>query len=82
MKNVTAGIPPVPLEECKRRAGEFGKRESWPQPASAFAEAIWPNHKMKPQGAGAAATRILKAMEKEGRAGWYSRGNQWGWWAK
>lgn len=92
MKNESAGVATVPLEECKRRAAEFGAantsaRERRVLPASEFADAIWPGHRMKPQGAGAAATRILKRLEAEGRAGWWPSYNRsesrtrWGWWA-
>lgn len=93
MNNRFAGVEKVPLEECKRRALEFGRTlnpgdQRGTAAASEFAEAIWPGHKMKPQGAGAAATRILKHLEAEGRAGWishYERGesrSRWGWWAR
>lgn len=76
------------MEEAKRRALEFGGREEGLTVASSFADAIWPGHRMTPQGAGAAASRILKALEKEGRAGWrsyYERAgsrSRWGWWAR
>lgn len=38
------------------------------RPASMIANAIWPDHEMRAQGAGAAASRILKRLEKTGRA--------------
>ena len=82
MKLEFSGTPSVSLEECKRRAGEYGRAQQEPMPASSFADAIWPGHRMKPQGAGLAASRVLKEMEKSGRAGWVSRltaGHQWGW---
>jgi len=88
MTNEHAGIATVPLDEAKRRAVAFGQTLSYPEPASSFAEAIWPGHRMTAQGAGAAASRILKALEKEGRAGWtpgYDRASsrtRWGWWAR
>lgn len=86
MNNRWAGIARVPLNECKRRAVEFGKGQREPLPASSFAAAIWPGHKMTGQGAGAAASRALKNLEKEGRAGWRSIGDgpfkRWGWWAR
>jgi hypothetical protein len=34
---------------------------------------------MRRQGAGGAATRILNALKKEGRAQWWSDGKDWGW---
>lgn len=50
-----------------------------PVPASYVADWIWPDHGMKPQGAGAAASRVLKRLEKQGRARWTIDGNRWGW---
>lgn len=50
-----------------------------PIPASYVADHIWPDHRMKPQGAGAAASRILKRLEKQGRARWTSDGRTHGW---
>lgn len=50
-----------------------------PVPASYVASWIWPDHKMKQQGAGAAASRILKRLEKQGLARWTSNGTNWGW---
>lgn len=50
-----------------------------PVPASCVADRIWPGHDMKPQGAGAAASRILKRLEKQGRARWTCNSFNWGW---
>jgi hypothetical protein len=54
-----------------------------PHPASRVAQAIWPDADFKAQGAGGAASRILKRMEREGLARWtclYLRsGKRWGW---
>lgn len=78
----------MPMEEAKRRALEFGQLQgSKLLPASWFADAIWPGHRMEPQGAGAAASRVLVALRREGRAGWESRysggrRSDWGWWAR
>jgi hypothetical protein len=51
--------------------------------AASVAGAIWPDNDMKAQGAGAAASRVLKALEKDGMAIWGSseRGGVkiWGW---
>lgn len=59
----------VPMEECKRRAIEYGRGHEGLIPASSFAEAIWPDAQfITPQGAGAAASRILKALQRDGRA--------------
>ena len=57
----------LPLETCKARAlNALDARH--PQPASSVAHHIWPDHEMKPQGAGAAASRILVLLKKEGKA--------------
>lgn len=50
-------------------------------PASYIAGFIWPDHSMKAQGAGAAASRILKRLSDQGKARWRSdRGTgRWGW---
>lgn len=50
-----------------------------PLPASSVADAIWPTHRMTPQGAGAAASRVLKRLEKAGQARWTSNRHGWGW---
>ena len=45
-----------------------------------IASSIWPDHRMTSQGAGAAASRILKRMSGEGLTEWYSDGrDNWGW---
>jgi len=75
----------VPLGTCKQRAIDFGQGRV-PLPASCFAEAIWPDAEfITSQGAGAAASRVLKALSREGRARWVclrdKRGQPvaWGW---
>jgi hypothetical protein len=50
-----------------------------PNPASHIAGFIWPDHQMKAQGAGAAASRILKVLERKGQACWVNRDGKWGW---
>jgi hypothetical protein len=56
------------------------KRGEWiPLNASSLAEDIWPGNAMHPQGAGGAASRILKRMESEGLVRWTNNGNTWGW---
>jgi len=72
----------VPIEECCRRA--FAVLSGTSKPASSIAQAIWPEASWRAaQGAGAAASRVLKAMEKDGRAAWIVRGEGrsrvWGW---
>ncbi len=72
----------VPMEQCKSRAmTALSKR---PQPASAIAVSIWPDAQWKAaQGAGAAASRILKHLERDGKARWIVMGEgrfrTWGW---
>ena len=51
--------------------GEFAK-------ANCVALAIWPSHQMTAHGAGAAASRILKRMEKDGLVRWGSDARDWG----
>lgn len=74
----------VPMEEAKRRAVEHGRGKGL-LPASDFAGAIWPGAEWRAaQGAGAAASRILKALERDGRARWRveyqgARAFRWGW---
>ena len=47
-------------------------------PANCVAIEIWPDHQMTSQGAGAAASRILKGLEKDGLIRWDSNGQNWG----
>jgi hypothetical protein len=72
---------PIPLAECKRRALVFllsrDRREY--VKASQVAGAIWGHGVfLRTQGAGAAASRVLKAMQLEGTARWCSNGEDWG----
>ena len=68
----------VSYEVAKERAlGVLEKRN--PTFANAVAQVIWPTHRMTSQGAGAAASRILKRMEKEGLVRWTSNAHWWGW---
>ena len=68
----------VSYPEAKKRALKI-LLPNRPLPASYIAEAIWPGHSMKAQGAGAAASRILKRMQKEGLAEWRHIERHWGW---
>lgn len=68
----------VDMETAQARAmSALKKRET--VPASYVAGFIWPDHSMKAQGAGAAATRILKHLERQGKVRWFSNGSHWGW---
>jgi hypothetical protein len=77
----------VPLDECKRRALAFmrnlrKRHAGYPcefVKASQVAYAIWPDATFTAQGAGAAASRILKHLERDGLVRWDSDGEDWGW---
>jgi hypothetical protein len=71
--------PRVPLAVAKERALACLRTAGGLLPAHWVAAAIWPDHKMHSQGAGGAATRILKRLEKEGLARWDCDGRSWGW---
>jgi hypothetical protein len=84
MKNKWAGQGRVSMEECKRRAIVYGSTLREIEPPSCFARAIWPDHSMTSQGAGFAAVAVLKALERDGRAGWRPRDrySREGWWVR
>jgi hypothetical protein len=69
------------LEAKGRVMGVLLIQKGRPMLASWIANIIWPKHKMKPQGAGAAAVRILKRMEREGlvKWKWNTRTDEHGW---
>lgn len=67
----------VTLEEAKERALKVLNYH--PLNASFIADVIWPDHAMHAQGAGAAASRVLKVLEKEGKARWACTRYSWGW---
>ena len=74
----------VSLEECKRRALSYLQeaRERDPNAlskASGVAGAIWPGVEFHAQGAGAAASRILKHLERDGLVQWDAHNGDWGW---
>jgi hypothetical protein len=69
----------VPYEECKVRVMR-SLSPATPMCASSVAEKIWPEAQfLNAQGAGAAASRILKRMEKENLVKWISNKAGWGW---
>jgi len=47
--------------------------------ANCIALVIWPDHQMTSQGAGAAASRVLKTLAKDGLVEWTSNDYNWGW---
>lgn len=67
----------VSLFDCRHRA--LACMSANPVPASWVADRIWPDHRMTPQGAGAAASRILRGLEKDGYCRWTSTRTSWGW---
>ncbi len=48
-------------------------------PAWLVAAAIWPNHRLRAQGAGGAASRILRRMQDEGLVRWTTFQARTGW---
>jgi hypothetical protein len=46
--------------------------------ANCIAIEIWPDHEMTSQGAGAAASRVMKVLEKDGLARWNGDHEHWG----
>lgn len=47
--------------------------------ASSVAYAIWPGENLNPQGAGGAASRVLRRAQKNGLVVWTSNDHDWGW---
>jgi hypothetical protein len=70
---------PVPMHICKARALAYLKAHPGRQKASSVAGAIWPGVPFHAQGAGAAASRILKHLERDGLVKWSSDLVDWGW---
>jgi hypothetical protein len=72
----------VRMPECKRRALTYlqSRRPGELTRAAQVAQVIWPAATFTAQGAGAAASRVLKSLEKDGLVRWisYNR-DDWGW---
>lgn len=70
----------VDLPTAKRRALQYLARQHRLEliPANAIAIEIWPTHQMTSQGSGAAASRVMKHLAKDGHAEWTSNANNWG----
>lgn len=72
----------ITLETASRRA-LAALHESIPAPANAVADSVWPGHDMTAQGAGGAASRILKVLQDAGLVRWVTAGRgrrrTWGW---
>ena len=68
---------PVTLAEAKERLETYrSKFGPGPHKAAWLAQTIWPDARfIRAQGAGAAATRVLKALG----CYWTSRKHNWGW---
>lgn len=73
----------VPLVECKARCLRYMKERNFRKrnlmKANQAAEAIWPGVEFTSQGGGAAASRILKHLERDGQVHWTSSATDWGW---
>lgn len=72
---------PVTVPEAKRRALAYlcALHERTLAKASEVADAIWTDKPfLTGQGAGAAAGRILRAMQKDGTVIWHSTDTNWG----
>lgn len=80
MRLSQSGSQRVDYEKAKHRALAYllGRDRRELVKANAVAIVIWPDHQMTSQGAGAAASRILKRIEKEGLCKWDSDGHDWG----
>lgn len=67
----------VDLSVARERLSAYAQKHgSGPFVASMLAEVIWPGEKFKrPQGAGGAATRVLKKLD----CGWVMKQGSWGW---
>jgi hypothetical protein len=72
---------PVPMPEAKARAMAYlrGIHHADLAKASSVAGAIWPDNPFRAgQGAGAAASRILRRLINDGHAEWHSTDTNWG----
>ena len=77
MKRIKRVENPVTLDEARARLEAFRRTNgTGPHRASALAEVIWPDTEwLNAQGAGAAASRVLKRLGYY----WASRKHDWGW---
>lgn len=70
----------VPLEVAKKRVLDFMRSsKNRLHKASSFASIIWPDSQFTSQGGGAAASRILKRLEQDGKIKWDRTPDNWGW---
>lgn len=71
----------VPIEEAIRRALFYlsARPALHLSKASEVAHAIWPDSTFRGQGAGGAASRVLRRADKAGFTEWTSNGHDWGW---
>ena len=77
MRQEFSGARRIPLAEAKQRALDH-LDSVYPSTAADLANAIWPDHLMAPQGAGGAASRVMKHLCDEGTARWVVIGGTWG----
>lgn len=69
---------PITVQQAEQRA-LLALSHIDPIPANGVANKIWPDHSMRSQGAGGAASRVLKRLEKQGKARWTINAGRWGW---
>ena len=60
----------ITYDVAKQRALKFLDEEKWPRRGACVGQEIWPDNDMRAQGLGAAASRILKRMHKDGLVYW------------
>ena len=70
MKLEYSETPRVDMATACRRVLRFLDGFPGLATASQCGDAIWPDHSMTPQGAGGAASRILKRMDRDGFLRW------------
>ena len=70
MKLCYSNAPSVELGEAQIRAVKALCFKG-PTMANVIADEIWPNHKMTSQGAGGAASRVLKSLEQ--KVDWFAK---------
>jgi hypothetical protein len=79
--NIRRAKATVPMAECKLRALRYLGKQHCREliKASSVAGAIWPGVEFHPQGAGAAASRILRKLIDDKTAEWTRAwNNDWG----
>lgn len=68
----------ISMDEAEGRALKYLKFDQPTTPAM-VAGAIWPGHHMVAQGAGFAASKVLRRLQDQGFAGYRATRYSWGW---